>query len=632
MIVCPENKNMKKIIKIIFVSLFLLFIILSIGILVFLKTFDFNRLKPQIITAGQNALGRPIDFTKVDLKLSLKNGIQLRLADITVGEHPDFGKDYFLTAKEANLAVSIKDIILKKQIRVLGVECKAPKVNIIRLKDSRINAQVFGGVGQDKQQAAETLAQKPSGKTIQPVAMGLPAVFINSINIDNARLAYIDYSFDPKLSLVFDRITLKIENFSLTDSFPITLQASFASDSQNISAQGRGEINMNRLSCLLKDVKAKADLSTLSIDALRRLIQQLEGVPLPEVKSGVLSASIDLFEAGPQGLISLKGQGALTKCSLRMKELAVPIEPIEAKFTISESVITLNSASFSLGKGTAELSGNISDYLFKQGYSFKVMLNNLDLNECIDQSAYPIKVKGLVFGDFELKGQGFDPNTMLSNLSGKGSLEIKEGQLTDMNVLKMALDKLSFAPNLAALPEAGLPERVKENLRKKDTIVASFKTKVGISNASVAIQSMNMDTEDFRFQGSGVVGFDQSYSFNGSFMIPQDLSARMVTAVHEMEYLLDEEKQIRFPLKVSGKGALVSFMPDVKQIGVTAVKQKGLRELEKVLDKVLGKERSGQDSGHSAPENIEQAPPDATDKKDGKQQLIESIIGTIFKE
>lgn len=623
---------MKRIFKITVISLLSLFVISAIGLFIFIKTFDFNRFKPQIIAAGGNALGRSIDFAKIYLKLSLKNGVQFRIADILVGEHLDFGTDSFLTAKEVNLTVSIKDLILKRQIRVLGVVCHSPKLNIIRLKDGRINVQSFGVVGQDKRQVSETSAQTQPGKSAQLAPIGLPALFINRINIGNGRLAYVDHSFDPKPSLIFDKITLQLDDFSLTKPFPITLRAAVASNSQNIFAQGNGQVNMDRLSFLLKDVKATADLSTLSMDTFRRLIPQLEGVPLPEIKSGVLSVSIDLFGAGPQGLIALKGQGVLTKGSLRMKELAVPIEPIEASLTMSESVITLTKTSFNIGKGRVEIDGDISDYLFKQDHSLKATLKNIDLNECVDQSAYPIKIKGLVFGDVELKGEGFDSNTALSKLTGNGSLEIKEGQLTDINVLKMVLDKLSFVPNLVAVLEAGLPERFKENLRKKDTAITSFKTAIGISNSSIAIQSMNMDTETFHFQGSGIAGFDQTYSFDGSFMIPQDLSSRMTAAVPEMEYLLDEAKQIRFPLKVSGKGASVSFMPDVKQIGIGAIKQKGRQELEKVLDKVLGIERSGQESSQGTIEDTEQEGSGAIDKKDGKKQLIDSIIGTIFKE
>lgn len=619
---------MKKVIKVTLISLFTVLVILIAGAFVFLKTFDFNRLRPQIIAAGQNALGRSFDFAKLDLKLTFKKGVQLRLADITVGEHPDFGQGDFLNAKEVYLGVSRKDLILKRQIRAMGVECASPRINIIRLKDGRINVQAFGPAAELKTQ---TPAQKASTENAQVSAIALPAVFVNQIKVDNGRLEYVDYFFGSKLTLIFDKLALKAENFSLTGSFPVTVQASFASDSQNVFAQGRGEVNMTRLSFILKDIKANADLSTISMDTLRRYIPQLEGVPLPEIKSGALSVSLDLFEAGPQGLIALKGKGILNKGSLRMKELAVPIEEIEVDCSFSESIITVNSANFSLGKGNAELSGNLSDYMLEQDYAFNAVFKSIDLSECIDQSAYSIKAKGLISGNFEFKGQGFDPNTALSKLSGSGSIELKDGQLTDINVLKMVLDKFTFVPNLSAALEAGLPDTLKDRLRKKDTVITSLKTALEISNGKVVIQPIDMETESFSFQGNGKVGFDQAYYLGGSFIIPKELSVKMIFAVPQMEYLLDETKQIRFPLKVSGKGAAVSFMPDVQQIGVSAIKQKGRLELEKVLDKVLGQGSASPDSAQtdSASTGQQQSGPD---KESSKKQLIDTVIGTIFKE
>ena len=610
---------MKKIIKIVLVVLPIIILTLFIGIIIFLNTFDANRFKSQIIAAAQKALGRPLDLANINLKLSIKDGIQLRIKDILIKEHPDFGQGNFLTAKEVNLAVSVKDLILKRQVRILGIDFKTLQISIIRLKDNRINVQTFARVDQDKPQAMEASLQQQSSEA---AIKELPEVFINRINIEDGRLAYIDNLLEPTMSLIFDKVALQIDDFSLTEPFLIRLQASFASDSQNIFIQGKGQINMANPSFLLKDVKAMSDLSSLSMDMLSQFIPQLKSAPLPKIKSGVLSVNIDSLEAGPKGLSNLKGQVMLTKGSLQMKELAVPIEPLEATFAISEAAITLNKAICFLGKGKAEFSGNISDYLVNQNYSLKANLGDLELSEVIDQAKYPVKVKGLVFGDIEIKGQGFDPKTALSKLTGNGSFQIKEGQLIDINVFKMVLDKLSFIPNLAAVLEANLPERFKENLGKKDTAITNFKALIGIGDSSIAIESINMETEAFLFQGKGVVGFDQNYSLEGSFMIPQDLSSKITVAVPEMEYLLDETKQIRFPLKVSGKGAAVSFVPDVKQIGVSAIKQKGRQELEKVLDKFLGQGSSG---------NIEE-PSAESGEKSGKGQLIESIIGTIFKE
>lgn len=610
---------MKKIIKIILVVLLIVILTLFIGIIIFLNTFDANRFKPQIVAAGQNALGRSVDFTNIDLKLSIKDGIQLRIKDILIKEHPDFGQGNFLSTKEANLGLSIKDLILKRQIRILGVELKTPQISIIRLKDNRINIQTLAKVSPDKQQGVETSLPEPSSEA---TSKELPQIFINRINIEDGRLTYLDYLLEPNMALILDKVVLQIDDFSLTEPFLIKLQALFASNSQNIFVQGKGQINMANSSFLLKDVKATSDLSSLSMDMLSQFIPQLKNAPLPKIKSGVLSVNIDSLEAGPKGLSNLKGQVVLTKGSLQMKGLAVPIEPIEATFSMNEAAIVLDKASCSLGKGKAEFSGNISDYLINQDYSLKANLRDLELSEVIDQAKYPVKVKGLVFGDAEIRGQGFDPNTALAKLIGNGSFQIKEGQLIDINVFKMVLDKLSFIPNLATVLEANLPERFKENLGKKDTAITNFKALIGIGDSSIAVQSINMETEAFLFQGKGVVGFDWSYSLDGSFMIPQDLSSKITVVVPEIEYLLDETKQIRFPLKVSGKGAAVSFMPDVKQIGVSAIKQKGRQELEKVLDKFLGQGSSG---------NIEE-PSAESGEKSGKEQLIESIIGTIFKE
>ncbi|MDD4939777.1 MAG: AsmA family protein [Candidatus Omnitrophica bacterium] len=584
---------MKKGLKVVSISLLSLCIVLYIGIFIFLKTFDFNRLKPQIIIAGQNALGRPVDFTKIDLKLSFRNGIQLRLSDIKIGEDPEFGRGDFLTAKEFNFDLSVKELLFKRQIRISGAGCKDPILNIVRLKDGRINAQAFGLGTQASPRVLENstdIGVQSSAASAVP-ASAIPEIFVNRVDIDNGKLTYIDHFSEPEVALVFDGIALRLDDFSLAKAFPIALKASFASDSQNIAAQGKGQVNISRPSFILKDVKATGELSNLSMEALRRFIPQLKSAPLPEIRSGILSASIDLFEAGPEGLIALKGRGALAKGSLKMKELAVPVERIEAGFTMTESAITLDNASFSLGKGKIAFSAGISDYLLAQNYSAKANFENIDLSESMDQSAYPIKVKGIVSGNIKLSGQGFDPNTMLSKLNGNGSIDIKEGQLTDINVMKMVLDKLPFFPNLAGVLEEGLPDRFKGILRKKDTDIASFKSGLEVINGKIQIRPVDLEAESFIFQGEGSLGFDRSYSLFGAFVIPRELSAGMIEDVPQMEYLLDEAKQIRFPLRVSGKGASVSFVPDVKQMGADAIRQRGMQELEKVFDKIWGKEQ-----------------------------------------
>lgn len=562
-------------------------LLLAIGVSVFLATYDFNNLKPQIIDAGKKATGRNIDFSKIDLKLDFKEGAQLRLTDVVVGENPDFGNEDFLTAKVVGFGVSIQDFLFKRQISILGINIVEPKVNIIRLKDGRINASAFVAAGMAQ-------SQEPTKAPSKAVTAGLPPITINYVSLKNGRLKYIDRSFEPNLAAVIDGLEFEADKISLTETFPFSMSARFASDKENIIAKGNAQIDLIRSMGILKNVTARMDLVSISMETLRSYMPQLKDVSLPEIKSGDLAVNIELCEIGAAGLNKLNGQCDLTKGSLKMKELAVPVEPIEAKLTLSESAIALDKATCAIGKGRVELTGKISDYLLTQSYEFTKRVRDFDLGECLDQSAYPVKVKGIVSADFALKGQGFDPATALSNVSGYGTAEVKEAQLIDINVLKMVLDKLSFVPNLAQTLEANLPDRYKEVLRKKDTAISSAKTKLEISNKTIVIQSVNIDTEAFSFQGKGTAGFDQTYALDGSFVIPQDLSGQMVTSVSQMQYLLNDSKQIVFPLKVTGKGGAVSFMPDVKQIGANALKEKAGEELQKVLKNVFEKNKPGQ--------------------------------------
>lgn len=626
---------MKKIFKILAVSLFIMFIISVVGLFVFIKTFNVSRFKPQILTAAQKAIGRSVDFGNIALSLSFKNGVQFLLEDLKVGEHPDFGRDSFLTAKEVSLGVSIKDLIFKRQIRVLNVQAQSPEITIVRLKDERINVQTLAPVQEEKIQPRTQVPKAPRGKS---TTMAIPAFFINRVSLSGARVKYIDYLFEPAISLEFKDIKLNVADISLTRPFALTASAAFLSKVPNITLEGKGKIDMNRLSFSLKDAKASVDLSSLSVDTLRLSLPQLQNLPTFEINSGRLISSIRLFEIGQQGLIALEGEGLLVNGLLRIKELAVPIDSIEAKFTMSGSTITLNNMSFSLGKGKVAFSGDVEDYLNGQNYTVKAKAEAVNLAEVLEQSAYPIKVKGLVFGDFEVKGQGFDPKVFLSKLSGKGTFEIREGRLTDMNILKMVLEKVYIVPNLAQTLEASLPERFKEKLRKKDTIVTALKLNVEISNGTIVIEPMNVEADGFVFRGNGKVGFDQSYEFEGIFIIPQDLTSSMIKVVPQMDLLLDQAKQINFPLRVSGKGTSVSFKPDVKSIGVTVIKSKAQQELEKVLKKVFdkNKEENVQDGSQEPSPDIQPAEADSSgvteEDKKGSEKVIRGIIDTIFKQ
>jgi len=184
---------------------------------------------------------------------------------------------------------------------------------------------------------------------------------------------------------------------------------------------------------------------------------------------------------------------------------------------------------------------------------------------------------------------------------------------------------MSMIPNLAAKVEASLPERYKEILTQKDTILTKVKTDASVQNGVVLLNPMEIEADGFLFLGKGSINFNQKFSLDGIFFIPEDLAASMVDIASELQYLLDEKGDIRIPLSVSGKAPDIKFSVDLEYIGKRMLKSRASDELNKVLDKWLGK---------SPPPETDNS--DATDapqepERSFERELIENIFDTIFQ-
>ena len=99
----------------------------------------------------------------------------------------------------------------------------------------------------------------------------------------------------------------------------------------------------------------------------------------------------------------------------------------------------------------------------------------------------------------------------------------------------------------------------------------------------------------------------------------------MVGITSELQYFLDEKGDIRIPLSVSGKAPDIKFDVDLEYIGKKMLKSRASEELDKVLDKWLGKSPSPETDNPDAT-NAPQEP-----EKSLERELIENIFDAIFQ-
>ena len=109
----------------------------------------------------------------------------------------------------------------------------------------------------------------------------------------------------------------------------------------------------------------------------------------------------------------------------------------------------------------------------------------------------------------------------------------------------------------------------------------------------------------------------------GDFLIQQELSSSIINAVPQLQNLLNNDKQIYFPLKVTGKGADVKFSVDTEYIAAHLIGEEAAKEIYKAIDKVFGQK----DAAGAA----QSAPPEGQDKQTDIKNAVNDILKGVIK-
>ncbi|MBU4346897.1 MAG: AsmA-like C-terminal region-containing protein, partial [Candidatus Omnitrophica bacterium] len=514
--------------------------------------------------------------------------------------------------KGISLGVDVLGYIFHKKVSISGILIDSPNVQLIRQKDGTLNVQSLA---------------KPTapgaGKAAAPLA--IPALLISSLKAERGALAYIDRSFAPALSLDISDLSFSVSKISLTDSFPFVLEGAVLSAKKNIWLEGKAQVDLKANTVTISELKGATDLSDILLEKIPVSFPMAKDAPLPTSLKGKLGVVVNKLTVGPQGLLALRADALLANGGLEFKELASPVKDIGMNVKITENKISFDKVSAAIGWGLIKGSAAIDDYLSRQDFSISAEAHNLKIEELINQDKSQVKAEGLASGKIRLKGAGFNPQALASTLSGDAEISITQAKLKNINVLRTMLDKISVIPGLAQKVADGLPERYKQKLAEKDTFLSDIKLPLTIENSRLIIQETTLGADEFLFKGRGQAGFEGAYALEGSFLIPQELSAAMVAQVSQLQYLLNDDKQIYIPLKISGRALAFKFIVDAEYLTRKLLVDQAKQQLFKVIDKAIGTKKADTAGEDTTGDTTGQDAPST-------EEIIGSILDKIFKK
>ncbi len=263
----------------------------------------------------------------------------------------------------------------------------------------------------------------------------------------------------------------------------------------------------------------------------------------------------------------------------------IVIRDIEAKinnFSLTEPFdLTATAAGI-------EFKAHVREFLTAPQYDFQLQIKGVRVEDLLDKGPWPVVIKGQMTGQFLGSGQSFEPQTMLSNLKGEGNLALADTRIEKLNILKTILGKLNVIPGLTDQIEAALSSSIKDKLGSDTTILDKVQTKLRVADKTVFIDDARLDSKIFSLTVQGSLGFDLAANIDVKTYLAPDLSDELIHLAKPLKGLLDDQKRLYIPGKVSGQGSM-SYQLDMAYITKKVVIEEGSQQISQQLGKVLNK-------------------------------------------
>lgn len=250
-----------------------------------------------------------------------------------------------------------------------------------------------------------------------------------------------------------------------------------------------------------------------------------------------------------------------------------------------------------VGGGGISAEGGIRDLYTRPKGSVRVKTQGIALEKVAPGagSAGQPSLQGRLSGTLELSFDGLPGPELIQSVSGKGSVQLREARLADMNLLREVFNRISILPGLTETLLARLPPSTQEKLNTPDTRFGPVDIGFSLSQGLLSLGDLRLTSDSFELTGSGgKVGLDGRLELPAQLRIEAELSKALIQSVEELKYLTDERQQIVIPLLVQGTLQRPSVAPDLQYLTskllVTKAEDLVGDLLNRVLEKGLKKE------------------------------------------
>ncbi len=544
--------------KLIF-SFFILLVIFVLGVVFFLKKFDADRFRPQLVEEIERVVGNPVKLGK--LSLAWRGGIALNVDGLEVYQRGTESQIPAIAMEKAG-AVLQPLPLLKKQIKLASLTVRKPRLEMILTKQGALQ---ITGINPQTQPSAE-----PEKSQIAPAMIPL-TFLIHAISVQEGQVTVRDERGALPVVIPIRNLNLTLKNVSLGSNGDLhadgALDASVFSQKKNLEFSGKMMWQISAGTFELGNARGEFDLAGVDVKELTENVPSAKAAAIQTPLAGEIKMNIDRLSVSPDGLRDIELQVSMNGGQLRTASLAAPIEAVDLKATIDEEKLSLEALSAKLAGGTVRLSGTLTDWKGEALSAMKADVENIALENFLPPvSAKEPQLHGRIGVSFEGNASGLKQPDVAKTLSGTGKYALKDGVIINFNLLRSLLEKLSMFPGLVGQIESSLPENLKEKFKKNDTVIEAVERPYQIREGKLMLSDFGFKTDTLEAKGSAEAALDGQVSGKINISIARDLSEAIDRQVPKLKYLEDSGGRVVIPVMFQGGFPKMMLVPDIQDI------------------------------------------------------------------
>ena len=379
-----------------------------------------------------------------------------------------------------------------------------------------------------------------------------------------------------------------------------------------------GDVSLNFLPALslrIDEISVKDSNKTWG-DAILDAYSINAGVKLiPLIKKDIEVQHLSIKEL----IINIKGESSSLKPVFR---------DIELKGAMTSGDVIIKRLTGLVAGGHFSAKGTLEDVFLRQHLDVDLALKDIRVRDLLPEAKPGMpQFEAMLNMNMQTSIKGLDVQKSLDTLVATGTARLEKGVLRNVNLLNLALSKLSsILPGLVEELRAKLPLRYSELLKQNYSAFKPIETDFNIKGRKVFFQETEISSDAFFMIGSGYLSIERDLEVSCDLFIPKDLSKAFVDEVYELKYLQNNQGMITMPVDISGRIPDVSVRPDLDY----AMKRLAVATGERLLRSIFKKEEPS-DAGASEPDTggsgETQSQEEETQRKPEPEEVL---IRTIF--